>query len=201
MAVRDGDYPFGGRGAHPLFERAAQVCHVMIELRKLVARAIKAAWRAVALEGGVASLVRALKCVFARDVPGASTNTAPFVFFGFGAVLGIVVEQEAPVTLSVRLCDGGRSDGDWRAEHGEASGAIDLLNLFPCGVNKDKRAMRLLEVQISERFARPVRAVDDAASLDRGVIAELSEQDMWWGYDPILTDAWHSEDHHLSESP
>jgi hypothetical protein len=92
LAVRDDGYPLGGRGAHPLFERAAQVSSVMIEFRKLVARAVKAAQWAVALEGGVASLVGALKCVFARDVPGASANATSFVLFGFGAVLGVVIK-------------------------------------------------------------------------------------------------------------
>ena len=175
MAVRYGGYPFGSWGAHTFFERAAQVGSIVVEVGELVTCAVKAAWWAVALKGGVTSFIRALECVFARDVTSASTNSAPFVFGRFCTVLSVVVEQETLITLSVGLGDGGRSNSDRRAKHGEAPGTVYLLDLFPCKVNEDKRAVRLLEARISERLAQPVWAVNDAASLDRGIIAELSK--------------------------
>ena len=147
----------------------------MVEFGELVMCAVEAARWAVALEGGVTSFIGALERVFAHDVTGASTNSAPFVFGGFCTVLSVVVEQETLITLSVWLGDGGRSDSDQRAKHGEAPGTVYLLDLFPCRVNEDKRAVRLLEARISEHLARPVWAVNDAASLDRGIIAELSK--------------------------
>ena len=110
----------------------------MVELGELVARAVEAAWQAVALKSGVSSLVGALECVFTGDVAGASTDPAPFVLGWFGAILGVVVEQEASVTLLVWLGDGGGADGDRCAEHGKSTGAVDLLYLPSCGINKDE---------------------------------------------------------------
>jgi len=175
LAVWYGGYPFGSWGAHAFFEQAAQVGSVVVKFGKLVTCTVEAAWWAVALEGGVMSFVGALERVFARDVTGVSTNSAPFVFGRFCTVLSVVVEQETLITLSVWLGDGGRSNGDRRAKHGETPGMVYLLDLFPCGVNEDKRAVRLFEARIGERLTRPVRAINDAASLDRGIIAKLSK--------------------------
>ena len=175
LAVQYGGYPFGSWGAHMFFEWAAQVGSVVVEFGELVTCTVEAARWAVALEGGVTSFIGALECVFARDVTGASTDSAPFVFGRFCAVLSVVVEQETLITLSVWLGDGGRSNGDRRAKHGETPGTVYLLDLFPCGVNEDKRAVRLFKARIGERLTRPVRAVNDAAPLDRGIITELSK--------------------------
>jgi len=110
----------------------------VVELGELVACAVEAAWWAVALKSGVLSLVGALECMFTGDVAGASIDPTPFVLSRFGAILGVVVEQEASVALLVWLGDGGRADGDWCAEHGKSAGTVDLLYLPSCGINEDE---------------------------------------------------------------
>jgi hypothetical protein len=79
----------------------------VIEFREFVARAVEAAWRAIAFEGRVSTLVRAFECVFTGYMACASADSASFVFGGLGAVLGVVIEQEAFVALAIRLGDGG----------------------------------------------------------------------------------------------
>jgi len=44
--------------------------------------------------------------MFAGEVAGSSADTTSFVFWGFCAVLHVVVEQEALVALAVGLGDG-----------------------------------------------------------------------------------------------
>jgi hypothetical protein len=79
----------------------------MIEFCEFIARAIEAARWAVAFECRVSTLVGACECVFTGYVAGASADAASFVLGGLGAVLGVVVEQEAFVALAIRLSDGG----------------------------------------------------------------------------------------------
>ena len=92
---------------HPFLERASQIGCVVIEFGEFVARAVEAAWRAIAFEGRVSTLVGAFECVFTGYMAGASADAALFILGGLGAVLGVVVEQEAFVTLAIRLGDGG----------------------------------------------------------------------------------------------
>jgi hypothetical protein len=114
----------------------------VIEFREFIARAVEAAWWTVAFEGRVLTLVGAFECVFTGYMAGASADATSFIFGGLGAVLGVVVEQEAFVTLAIRLGDGGRADGDRCAEHGESSGTVDLLYFLSGGIYEDERTVR-----------------------------------------------------------
>jgi hypothetical protein len=108
LAVWDGCcYPIRCRGAHSFLKRASQVGCIVVKFREFVAHTVEAARRAIAFEGRVSTLVGAFECVFTGYVASASADPTSFVFRGFGAVLGVVVEQEAFVTLAVRLGDGG----------------------------------------------------------------------------------------------
>jgi hypothetical protein len=79
----------------------------VIEFREFVARAVETAWQAIAFEGRVSTLVGAFERVFTGYMAGASADATSFVFDGLGAVLGVVVEEEAFVALAIRLGDGG----------------------------------------------------------------------------------------------
>ena len=115
----------------------------MIEFGEFVARAVKAARWAVAFEGRVSTLVGAFECMFTGYMAGASADAASFILGGLGAVLGVVVEQEAFVTLAIGLGDGGRADSDRCAKHGESTGPVDLLYFLSGRVYEDERTVRL----------------------------------------------------------
>jgi hypothetical protein len=138
LAIGDSCHPFGGWGTHALLERASQVGGIVVELGEFVLHTIEAARWAVAFEGGVSSLVGALKGVFTGYMARASAYSASLIVLRLLAVSGIVIEQETLLALTVGLGDGGRTDGDGHAKHGEAACAVDLLHFLPCGVNKDK---------------------------------------------------------------
>ena len=105
LTVQNHSEAFGGRGAHILLEQASQVGSKMVKLREFVVGAVETLWGAVTLDGQVSPFVGAHVCVFVGEVAGSAADPTVFVFRGFCVVLHVVVEQEAPVTLSVGLGD------------------------------------------------------------------------------------------------
>jgi hypothetical protein len=91
--------------------------------------------------------------MFIGEVAYLSADATPFLFGGFGAVLHVMVEQEAPVALTVGLGDSRRPNCNRCAKHGKAPGLVDLLDLFPSRIYEDERAVRFFEGGVSERFA------------------------------------------------